>query len=120
MSMAIPVPALKITATDILIRTAVAADGLATAIGCATVARAQLTHGVTIWFDAAHTDPTRRPNRAAVCLLLNCSDLEEDTVPIPAGDVVLTGTDPDTGGPAELTTAQYIALAMALVDSAAA
>jgi len=120
MSTAIPVPALRITATDILIRTAVVAADLAAAIGCAAVSRVQLAHGVTLWFDAAHTDPTRRPNRAAVCLLLNCSDLEEDAVPIPAGDVVLTGTDPGTGEPAELTTAQYIALAAALIDSAAA
>ncbi|MFN8090479.1 MAG: hypothetical protein U0R81_16185 [Mycobacterium sp.] len=107
---------LAITATDILQMTPVDGEaGIAAVIGCPALAHIDLHHDVVLWFDAAHTDPQRRPNMAAVCLLCNCSDQDPDVMPIPADTVVLTGTDPTTGAPAPLRSEQYIALAQTLM-----
>lgn len=113
---------LTITATDILQITPAAGGeaGIAAVIGCTELARLDLHHGVVLWFDAAHTDPRRRPNMAAVCLLSNCSEQDPAVMPIPADSVVLTGTDPRTGEPAPLRRDQYVALARTLIAPEAA
>lgn len=51
--------ALSITATDILQMVPICGGeaGIAAVIGCAQLARVDLHHGVSLWFDSDHTNP---------------------------------------------------------------
>jgi len=113
------VEVLAITADHVLRKITVAGgeEGIRAAIGCSGLSRFDIRHGVAIWFDRHHSDPSRRPNMAAVCLMTNCSDADPQTMPIPNDVIVLTGTDSATGRPRTLRPDQYRALAYTLYGS---
>lgn len=106
-----------ITAAGLLRKITIAGDqgAIAAAIGCERSTHVRLHHGLALWFDHHHSDPGRRPNMAAVCLMSNCSHLDVNTMPIPNDTVVLTGIDSAAGTPAALHTGHYRALAAELM-----
>jgi hypothetical protein len=89
------------------------------AIGCDDAIAIAGHHGLQMWVDATYSTDTGLVNAAAMTMLLNCSPLTPDEVPLITGDVVVLGVDA-AGGTVGLAADQQHVLGSALLASLAA
>lgn len=92
---------------------------IAAGIGCVDVIAIAAHHGIQMWADAAYSTETGLVNAAAMTVLLNCSPLAPDEIPLITGDVVVLGVD-GAGDSVSLTADQLHVLGSAVLASLAA
>lgn len=95
-------------------------DGrIAAAIGCGDVTAIAAHHGIQMWVDATYSTQTGLVNAAAMTMLLNCSPLAPEEIPLITGDAVVLGVDA-AGASVSLQTDQQHVLGSAVLASLAA
>lgn len=110
---------LKITPTGWIHPVDVQLGQIAAAIGCADVIAIPGHHGLQMWVDATCSTEAGLVNAAAMTMLLNCSSLSPDEIPLITGDVVVLGVDA-AGASASLAADQQHVLGNAVLASLAA